>query len=80
VNEDYLLKKKENLIEQMTEGLFNPLEAILHHKHSYINQKLKEYFLSTIILEVKNLCIEIEVDLKYRVTLILRVDTLRFRK
>lgn len=50
VNEDYLLKRKENLIERITEGLFNPLEAILHHNSSYINKKLKEYFLNTIIL------------------------------
>lgn len=80
VKEDYLLKKKQNLIERLTEGLFNPLEAILHHQHSFINKKLKEYLLSTIILEAKNICLEIEVDLKQRVSLILRIDSLTFRK
>lgn len=80
VKEDYLLKKKQSLIERLTEGLFNPLEAILHHQHSYINKKLKEYLLSTIILEAKNICLEIEVDLKQRVSLILRIASLTFRK
>lgn len=80
VKEDYLLRKKQGLVERLTEGLFNPLEAVLHHQHSYVNKKLKEYLLNTIVLEARNVCLEIEVDLKQRVSLVLRIASLTFRK
>jgi hypothetical protein len=52
-SEAYLFKKKENLVDRLTESLFNPLQAA-QESSSYVNQKLKEHFLSTLLLEVTN--------------------------
>ena len=79
VNQEYILKLKERLVFLLTESLLNPLEAS-HSKTSYLNKKLKEYFLSTIVLELKDVRFEVEVDLKQKVALIARVEQATLRR
>jgi hypothetical protein len=79
LNEEYLLKKRHLSVEAITERLFNPLESISKNS-SFINAKLQEYFLNTIVLEVRDVAIEIEVDLKHKVAIILKVDSLVMRR
>jgi hypothetical protein len=52
-SEDFTLRKKRHLIESLTENLINPMNTS-KHSSSFVNQKLKEYFLSTLVLEAKN--------------------------
>lgn len=53
MSEAYVMRRREQSVEMLTSKLFNPLETSSRNS-SFMNAKLKEYFLSTLLLEVKN--------------------------
>ena len=53
MSETYVMKRREQAVELLTSKLFNPLDTSSRNS-SFINAKLREYFLSTVLLEVRD--------------------------
>jgi len=51
-----------------------------HKNSSFILNKLKEYFLGTVILELKDFCFEIEINLRHTVVLKLKINSLTLKR